>query len=274
MPFRHLPSSPSLDHLKNQAKDLVTGQKTARPVALQVIREFHPDFRSKTDAEIASAKFSQSDAYFTLARQYAFPSWTKLKEYVLDEHRVDRNLPFEERIPDREFRQAVSLSDKGDAERLRRLLADHPRLARQRVYFGEGNYFGQPSLLEFVAENPIRHESMPANVEEIAQIIIDAGADAVSIRSTLGLVATGRVPRETGKQAPLIDLLCRNGAEIKSMRGVIAHAEFEAAEALIRNGAKIDLSEAAGLGRLEDAKRLLPSADPETRHAALALALG
>jgi ankyrin repeat protein len=45
------------------------------------------------------------------------------------------------------------------------------------------------------------------------------------------------------------------------------------AELLVRRGAKADsLPAAAGLGRLADAKRLLPSASPIDRHRAMALA--
>ena len=71
-------------------------------------------------------------------------------------------------------------------------------------------------------------------------------------------------------QIPLIDLLCDYGADPnRGMPG--AHGEFEAAHALIRRGARVDLPVAAALGRVEDARRLLPTARPEDRHRALAL---
>lgn len=44
------------------------------------------------------------------------------------------------------------------------------------------------------------------------------------------------------------------------------------AEALVKRGAQVkDLAFAAGLGQLEDARRLLPTADAESRHRGLAL---
>ena len=47
----------------------------------------------------------------------------------------------------------------------------------------------------------------------------------------------------------------------------------EAADALVKRGAPIDtLAAAAGLGRLDDVRRMLPSADANDRHRALALA--
>jgi ankyrin repeat protein len=93
------------------------------------------------------------------------------------------------------------------------------------------------------------------------------------LNETLGLVCSGRVPRESGVQLPLIDLLCDHGADPNyAMPSALGHGEFEAVNALIRRGGRVDLTVAAGLGRIEDARRLLPSAGGEDRHRALALA--
>ena len=51
-----------------------------------------------------------------------------------------------------------------------------------------------------------------------------------------------------------------------------AHGEFEAVNALIRRGGLVNLTVAAGLGNIEDARRLLADASAEDRHRALALA--
>jgi ankyrin repeat protein len=145
-------------------------------------------------------------------------------------------------------------------------------LVHERVVFEGGNYFQNPSLLEFVAENPIRRGKLPANIVEVAKLILDAGAknDRARLDETLGLVCSGRIPRECRVQIPLIDLLCDYGADPnRGMPG--AHGEFEAADALLRRGARVDLPVAAALGRVEDARQLLPTANPEDRHRALAL---
>ncbi|MGH9773268.1 MAG: hypothetical protein ACRD4Q_16490 [Candidatus Acidiferrales bacterium] len=121
----------------------------------------------------------------------------------------------------------------------------------QRVIFEGDNYFQNPSLLEFVAENPIRHGKLPANIVEAAKVILEAGAknDRAILSETLGLVCTGRVPRECGVQIPLIDLLCDYGADPnRGMPG--AHGEFEAVHALLRRGARLDLPVAAALGQV------------------------
>jgi ankyrin repeat protein len=71
----------------------------------------------------------------------------------------------------------------------------------------------------------------------------------------------------------LIDLLCGYGAEPDAaMLAALPHGEFEAVDALIRNGARIDLFVAAGLGRAEESRGLLAAANGESRHRALAVA--
>jgi len=45
----------------------------------------------------------------------------------------------------------------------------HPKLAQQRVVFEGENYFRNPTLLEFVAENPVRRGALPPNIVEVHQ---------------------------------------------------------------------------------------------------------
>lgn len=271
MPHRSLPPHPDLRHLRDQARALQRGHRAGDPAVLQRIREFHPEFRSLTDEQSVARSFRLADAQLAIAREYKFESWPKLKVAVQSSTVPDESLPFTERIGDPVFREAVRLVDAGDVEGLRRLLAQRPALARQRVYFSASAYFGMPGLLQFVAQNPIRQESMPRAVE-IAEAILDAGPSKDDVTDTLGLVATGRVPRENGVQAALIDLLCRHGATVGNLNGVLAHGEFAAVEALLRHGAPLTLPAAAALGRLSEFENLLPSASPEDRHLALALA--
>ncbi len=240
----------------------------------QWIREFHPRFAGFRDDEIFAVPFKLSDAQLTIARGSGFASWARLKARVARPTLADNlELPHHERIEDAVFRRAVDLLDAGDAEGLRAHLRQHPGLVRQRVVFEGGNYFRNPTLLEFIAENPIRRGRLPANIVAIAEIILDAGAEQAAMDETLGLVVSGRVVRECGVQKDLIDLLCRRGARPQDALPVaIGHGEFAAAEALLERGARIDLTAAAGLGRHEDFRRLLPGARPEERHRALAAA--
>ncbi len=274
MPVRPLPPNPNLDHLKHQAKDLLQGYAARSLDVAQRIREFHPRFHHSTDAEIFDSPLKLSDAQLTVARESGFPSWARLKRHIEKPGLADRlDLPHHERIEDPVFRRALDLLDAGDVAGLNRHLRQHPDLAHRRVLFEGGNYFRNPTLLEFVAENPTRRGTLPRNILEVTKVVLDAGGTQTALDETLMLVASSAVTHQCGVQVPLIDLLCDYGADPNhAIRTAAVYGEFEAVHALIRRGARIDLSIAAGLGRTEDARHLLAAADREDRHWAMALA--
>ena len=70
---KSLPSRPSFEQLKNQAKDLLKQFVGDEPAAVDRVREIHPDF---------GGTFRLHDAQLVIAREYGFASWTKLKEHV------------------------------------------------------------------------------------------------------------------------------------------------------------------------------------------------
>jgi hypothetical protein len=274
MPVRRLPPNPNLDHLKYQAKDLLKAHAARSPEVAQRLREFHPRFNRTTDAAIFDAELSLSDAQLAIARESGFPSWPRLKKHVEKPTLADHlNLPHHERIEDAPFRRAVDLLDAGDVAGLRAHLKPHPNLVRQRVVFEGGNYFRNPTLLEFAAENPVRHGRLPGNILDVVKVILDVGVETSALNETLMLVATGSVPRECRVQGPLIDLLCDYRAVPNSaLHAAALHGEFESVNALLARGAQIDLPVAAALGGIEEARRLLPDASPEERHLTLTLA--
>jgi hypothetical protein len=273
MPVRRLPASPDLAHLKYQAKDLLKSHAARQLDAAQRLREFLPRFLHSNDAEIFASSLILSDAQFAMAREYGFPSWTRLKRHIENKKPDQLNLAHHERIEDDKFRRAVDLIDSGDVAALRAHLKQHPKLAQQRVVFEGGNYFHNPTLLEFIAENPVRHGRMPSNIVEVAKVILDAGAEPSAVNETLMLVATGSVARECGQQIPLIKLLCNRGADAASaaLLAALLH-ELASVNALLDRGVPLTLPIAAALGRLADARRLLPDADSNDRHLALTLA--
>lgn len=278
MPTKHLPARPNLDHLKAQAKDLLSHHAARAPETLQRLREFHPRFAGAEDAAIAETKLTLSDAQLAVAREYGYATWTSLKRTVdaaPGTAGVEKDKPHHERIADPLFSRAVEFLDAGDHASLDALLRKHPGLVRQRVTFEGENYFRHPTLLEFTAENPVRHGSLPSNIVEIAALLLDHHVknDTAALNGTLGLVASGRVVRECGVQIPLIDLLCGAGAEPEGAKlAALSHGEFDALAALLRHGAKMDLPTAAGLGRLTEAGQLLAASSALERHRAVALA--
>lgn len=159
------------------------------------------------------------------------------------------------------FRDAIAAIDAGDVAKLKQLLVQHPRLVTDRLQSDSAltrGYFANPALLWFVAENPMRNHKLPANIVEVAETIINAGATLEDIKYTTALVASGLVPREMKVQIPLIEMLVRRGASPNdALESAIGEREHEAVQAALRLGAKHTLVSAAAMGEIETLRRLL-----------------
>ena len=133
-------------------------------------------------------------------------------------------------------------------------------------------------LLWFVAENPIRHEKLPANIVEITRTIIDA-AQRERVESlqeqldyALGLVVTGRVPRESGMQLELMDVLIDAGATPGAGHGALSGRNLDAAAHLLKRGGELTLATAICLDRHGDVERLAKEASARDKQIALVAA--
>ncbi len=274
MPTKWLPNSASLDHLKHQAKDLMRDFRAGEKDAFQRIREFHPKFTGFPDIEMYSQTFSLSDALLSIAREYGYASWPRLKTVLAEKQNKDVQLSHNDRLPDGLFKQALDFMDDGDEARLVQHLAKHPDLIRETAHFEGGNYFSNPTLLEFLPENPFRNEVMPKNAVRIAEILLEAGAktNQMALNETIGLAASGRICRECGVQADLIKLLCRYGADpATAMHTALAHLEFDAARVLLQCGAPLSLTAAATLGDADAVARLIKGGHSDDLQLALSL---
>lgn len=169
------------------------------------------------------------------------------------------------------FDAAIAAIDAGDIATLKRLISEEPALLHARLDEPAEGYFARPYLLWHIAENPVRNDRLPPNIVEVTRTLIEAGADQVDY--TLALVSSGRVPRESGFQLALIDLLVEHRADPNSgTMPALVHKELAAVNRLLHHGARLGLVAAIALGRTDDARRLLPSATDAERQAALTAA--
>jgi len=181
-------------------------------------------------------------------------------------------------IKDPIFLEAVEAIDSGNIIVLEKLIKEHPYLVKEKLATTKEGYFKDPYLLWFVADNPIRIEKLPRNIVTVTRLLVDEvkqqSPDTAQqqIAYTLGLVATGRIPRECGVQIEMMDLLMGAGAEPGGGLGALAHGNIEAAEHLINRGGKLTLPVAVGLKRKADINRLLPNANDKEKLTALTLA--
>jgi ankyrin repeat protein len=124
---------------------------------------------------------------------------------------------------------------------------------------------------------------------EVARVLLEAGADPNALSSAYGgqctilsLLVSSTPPAEAGVQVPLVEALVRGGASVEPagegdwtspLSTALVFGFHDTADTLVRLGAKVaNVADAAGLGRLDDVKRLLPPASATDRHRALALA--
>lgn len=185
-------------------------------------------------------------------------------------------------ISDPQFRAAVRAIQIGDLVALTNLVDQLPGLLRDRAREPDcyhqsprHQYFLDPKLFWFIANNPRLIDRMPPNMVEVARAMIARGIEAGDLDYTLELVMTSASARESGLQVPLLKTLLLAGAKPspKSIAVTLAHKELEPIAALQAAGVPLCSAMAAGLGQAEDLRKLLRDATPGDVQLALALAV-
>src|SRR6476661_6345237 len=74
---KQLPDRPNLDHLRKQAKDLLSAYRKNDPDAIQRIKSL-PSLSSLSDKDFGTQRVALHDTQSVVAREYGFDSWTKL----------------------------------------------------------------------------------------------------------------------------------------------------------------------------------------------------
>jgi len=185
-----------------------------------------------------------------------------------------------------DFEAAVEAVIGGDIEGLRSLLGRNPDLVRSRSSLPH-----RATLLHYVAANGVEGERQktPPNAVEIADLLLRFGSEPDALAdmyggkyTTMSMLVSSTPPAEAGLQIPLVKKLAEYGASVEPLGTVLWGAPLitalalgfsETAEALVRLGATANtLPAAAGLGRVEQTRDLLPGASPEERHRAFAFA--
>ena len=209
MPVQSLPSNPSFENLRKQAKSLLKAVHNGEPNALARVREFHP----KSDE--AFINFTLSAAQLVTARSYAFPSWSRLKQHleVLDQHSLlpghrhvsevaaQEHSDTPEPIGDRFIRLACLnyLDDHTRwLEKARELVAADPSIGRENIYTAAtagdvavvtrllksnrklaktrgGPYKWEPLL--YAAYSRLNRNAPEYSTLEVARLLIAHGAD-------------------------------------------------------------------------------------------------
>jgi ankyrin repeat protein len=185
-----LPARANFEQLRKQAKALLKGHHSASAESLARIRENHPRYGNSSDPEIAVAHFTLVDAQLTIAREYGFETWAKLKAEIAL------------RTPDSSMAENVAAlrdaAGRGDVARLNALLDAHPELidepggpgvrtALHQAVFGKSEA-AVKLLLERGANPNIRcegdnayplHFAVEKNLVPIIHLLVEHGGDTV-----------------------------------------------------------------------------------------------
>ncbi len=271
-----LPYRATLEEYQHQAETLFNALKSADEAAAWRFKWLHPCFRGKTVTDVRAATLDATDAQVVVAHEYGFDSWADLAAFT---DAVRRDGPVER------FEAAVEAVVSGDIAALRSRLRENPELVRARSLRRH-----HATLLHYVAANGVEggRQKTPENAVAVAKILLDAGAEVDALAdmydnrcTTMSMLVSSCHPAEAGLQTALAETLLDYGAALdgpgsawqSAIMTALAFGYRNTAEALARRGAPLNnLAAAAGLGRLEAAARLLPAADGQNRHIALALA--
>ena len=275
-----------------QADALLDAWNAGDPGAIAIARHKHPKFLDDTikwlpkrlsDEEARRTPFDFADAQLTVARWYDFDSWPRLIEHVEAVTNDDS--------PVSRFELAVDAVVTGNADALAAMLAEHPDLVRARS--ARVTHFDPPvhraTLLHYIAANGVEgyRQKTPPNAVDVAKRLLAAGAEVDALadmyggpQTTMNMLVSSSPPHAAGLQAALAGTLLDSGAALEGVNGdgsplstALAFGFLDTAQMFARRGARVDsVSAAAGLGRLDDARRLLPRASAEDRHRALAVA--
>jgi ankyrin repeat protein len=237
MATRHLPSTPSFQSLRNQAKQLRRALIDQDPEAVERFLEHHPRFG--TPQSLTATKPSLVDAQCAVAREYGFPSWSKLKDFV-----ESRTQNLNERI-ESFLHWACSTEARGPQprflDRAKAILKDTPEVASAGIYVSValGDVDGVEQAIErdpAAATAPCGPNDWPPifyaafscfhldpshsdGIAQVAQLLLDRGADP---NGSISLMGTNRTPwenhilvciLETSQNAKLVEILLKAGTD-------------------------------------------------------------
>ena len=298
-----LPPRPDLEQYRKRAKSLVTAANSGDPDAVTqwaddwlraLIRligtEITPFVQHSFDRaaegirkEVASrvvrarnegAAFALADAQHLIAQAHSYDTWADFTREIEGLRTGSGKSDFE---------RAADAVVEGDLATLNELLERHPDLVHEHSARKH-----RATLLHYVAANGVEdfRQKTPPNAADVAQRLIDAGAEVDALADTYGggtyqttmnLLVSSTHPAESGLQSRLVELLLDHGADVdgvsKDSSPILTALAFgyrDAADTLARRGAAINhVVVAAAVGRLDlvgewvvDANRLATAHGP------------
>jgi hypothetical protein len=263
-------------HYATEAESLLAAVQAGDESSQWRFKWQHPRFRGKPVTDVKTASLDLADAQMVIASDSAFENWADLAAFT-DAIKFDG--------PITRFEKAVDTIIAGDATALRLMLQEFPELISVRSARRH-----KATLLHYIAANGVEdwRQQTPENAVEIANILLDAGAEVDALAdmydhqcTTMSMLVSSCHPANAGLQGKLAETLLDYGAAFEgpgtnwqsALLTSLTFGYLGTAKILAGRGAPINnIAAAAGLGRVEEALRMLPESNPQGRHIALALA--
>jgi len=186
------------------------------------------------------------------------------------------------RIADPDFRAAVAALHAGDLVGLERLLDAKPNLLQARNMGPEvyrrakrKQYFRDPKLFWYVANNPNFVATMPDNLVELVRAMLARGVESADVDYALELTMTSGGLGEGRLRAGLMRVLLVAGAKPSPATVVAVGGEkqLDALRSLLDNGYTLTLPVAAAIGASHALGELLEHASAQEIQIAFGLAV-
>jgi ankyrin repeat protein len=279
--LRPLPPRPSLEHLKNEAKQRLKGLRVGDPhaklAAAQLVVARQYGFSSWRALKVHVDKVSVRRPVFAAARAGDFEAVRRAFEHGFDPAALDDDgrtihqiakvaghrtietlaVQYQERAtrpPDerRQIDAIVAAAEKGDAQTLERLLDTHPKLLDARG----GNFQQQTAL----------HKAAWHNHAACVRLLLDRGADvtvrdygdnayALHFAAEAADLAIVAMLVEAGSDT--IGMGDDHGLEVIGWATCFRAVRADVADYLLRHGARLNLWVAIALDRADDVRAFI-----------------
>ena len=199
--MKQLPSRPHPDLLKKQAKELLAAYRRGEPDALARFREALPAAAGKDDQAIKGLDLRLHDAQSCLARDYGFPSWTELKNFVAARrgHGADRHRSIRDWVDLVYAGDITGTTNRASPAAAARMIEEDPDLIRGDAYLacaaGDATVLGDmakrdsawlnrpggplnlPPLVAVTHSSLARLPRFRDRLHASARLLLEAGAD-------------------------------------------------------------------------------------------------
>jgi len=192
------------DQLARQAQRIHEAHRSGNRAVATHVTCWHPELVGHSVEQIMNHHLTLADSRETIAREYGFGGWGDADQRGT-------------RPPDPHFEAAVDALLAGDVESLRTALRRYPSLASATSSFGH-----RSTLLHYVGSNGVEtyRQVVPLNLAEVAQTLLDAGANVNGTAemygggsTTIALLITSSHPAEAGVIDDVVRVLLDAGAE-------------------------------------------------------------